>query len=757
MATKTRVDNYRTRNADFIEAVAPGCLTVGMDREKLPGRRDRLPRAEEMALPENDFLRHLDDVLVAGGGAPRHRAWPALETTATGALALAYRESVDHHVTIQGVVCVSRSTDGGRTWSNPDPVAAAPGVISYCNHGLTRLGDESLMLPVIEGRPAEDGFWARARYTRSRDSGSTWERFGSVIDFDFIHPRGRGFPYGKIQELSDGRLMAPFYAVPRDTSGDNRRMVAMIFSNDGGETWDDYSFVYNEDSSEICPSETDVIGLEDGRYLAIMRANARNLLFRSYSGDEGGSWSSLEPTEMPGHCPALLQLRSGAILCAYRDRREGQPGLSCAVSCDRGLSWRILGHLYEGGNWDCAYPSLVAQADNHVLCAYYTSATERGGGLDCADRKGVRSVAAIEAIDHHVVYDNPTPQNSSRHGYFPGMVRLPSGDLLTLFVLGQAFEASDITTVVSRSADQGRTWMLEGPVHRKDEEHAHAADFLKPLLLQDGTLLATGYRFHRSDRDELLVNAETDGARDGDNLFCHSTDEGRTWTRPQILPRSRPEMIEASGPGIQLRSGSILGCGSLFPMWDGGAPSGKNGVIFRSEDGGKTWNDDTRLFVGLPDSCAPSEPRLCEMSDGRVVALAWISDHKAGVNLTNHAAVSHDGGLSWSPPIDTGITAQASNLIHWGGESYSCRCTAIEKGRTSESTFAWWISRTTSGEWSRRSTCGTMRRPCRWPTTRRWAQTSASGNPPCCGSMGTRSSPPTGRSKRGREGYAPTA
>lgn len=274
----------------------------------------------------------------------------------------------------------------------------------------------------------------------------------------------------------------------------------------------------------------------------------------------------------------------------------------------------------------------------------------------------------IEVIDHHVVYENPHPQNRSRHGYFPGLVQLPSGDLLAMFVVGEAFEAADITTVVSRSSDGGRTWMLEGPIHEKAPDHRHAADFMKPTLLRDGTLLATGYRFHRTEQEQLVANSETDGVRPGDNLYCHSSDEGRSWTRPQVMPRAWPEMIEASGSAIELCSGSILGCGSLFPLWDGSNPSGKNGVLFRSEDGGHTWDDSARLFVGLPDGCAPSEPRVCEMTADRVVALAWTSNHKAGVNLPNHAAVSHDGGATWSTPMNTGVAAQASGLIHWRGD-----------------------------------------------------------------------------------------
>ena len=63
----------------------------------------------------------------------------------------------------------------------------------------------------------------------------------------------------------------------------------------------------------------------------------------------------------------------------------------------------------------------------------------------------------ISVVDQHVIYENPIPQIRSRHGYFPGIVKLPSGELLCLFALGEAFDAADVTTVVSRFHDQGHS------------------------------------------------------------------------------------------------------------------------------------------------------------------------------------------------------------------------------------------------------------------------------------------------------------
>ena len=273
-------------------------------------------------------------------------------------------------------------------------------------------------------------------------------------------------------------------------------------------------------------------------------------------------------------------------------------------------------------------------------------------------------MSSIEVTDHHVVYENPMPQVRARHGFFPAMVKLRSGDLLALFALGEAIDAANVTTVVSRSHDQGRTWDFEGPLHERCADHQFCSDYLKPNLLRNGTLIATGYRFYRSDADELIANVETDGMRNGDNLVSFSQDEGRTWSEPQAIPTHRPELVEASGPSIELNNGTILAAGSLFPTWEGNHPSGFVGVLLRSDDHGQTWDDHTHFFRDPAGRYMPSEPRLCEMQEGRVVALVWTTDHVANTNLTNHVTVSHDAGVTWSDPIDTGVEAQASNLMH---------------------------------------------------------------------------------------------
>jgi len=273
---------------------------------------------------------------------------------------------------------------------------------------------------------------------------------------------------------------------------------------------------------------------------------------------------------------------------------------------------------------------------------------------------------SIEVKKQNVLYDNPQSNLVSRHGYFPAVVRLASGDLLALFVLGQAFESVDQTTWVSRSKDQGESWQLQGPVYDKSVVGVASSDCLKPTVLQDGQIIAIGYRFDRSNPGHNLVNPKTDGLRNGDDIIAFSRDEGRTWSTPSPICLARPELLEISGPCICIRNGDLLAGGPAFPMWDGANPSGRNGILLRSRDQGRSWSDDVLYFRSANGNIVPNETRFCQMQDGRVVSMSWAFDTDSKQNLPNHMTISHDQGLTWSDPIDTGIPGQASSLTCLG-------------------------------------------------------------------------------------------
>ena len=275
---------------------------------------------------------------------------------------------------------------------------------------------------------------------------------------------------------------------------------------------------------------------------------------------------------------------------------------------------------------------------------------------------------AIRYVEGSVLYDNPKPHVRSRHGYFPGLTKLPSGDLLATLMIGEAFESADGTTYLARSSDLGRTWSLEGKLYDASALPVPMSDCIKATVLTDGTLLGMGYRFRRDDPEQSISVAETGGILPGEDVVTFSGNDGHSWTQPEAIPRSLPELYELSGPAVQLRSGDVVAIGALYKMPDGSNPSGQIGVLVRSEDHGRTWDDSTVFFQTEAGNLTPFEPRLTEMQDGRLVALVWAYDQATDRHYSNHVTVSEDDGRTWSKPIDTGVMGQASNLIWIGGD-----------------------------------------------------------------------------------------
>jgi sialidase-1 len=275
----------------------------------------------------------------------------------------------------------------------------------------------------------------------------------------------------------------------------------------------------------------------------------------------------------------------------------------------------------------------------------------------------------IEVLGEQTVYVNPLPQLRSRHGKFPGMVQLPSGELLCLFELGEAFESADSETYVTRSTDLGRSWQMQGPLYdmKKLPINYRVSETMKPTLLRNGNLIAVGYRYDRSNPDLPIGNPDG-GLLPGENTVCFSSDQGKTWSIPEVIKTGYPEFLEVSGPCIETTSGDLLAVGCPMPLWDGSNPSGRIGVVLRSRDKGLSWDCTTKYFTTPGNGISPWEARLCEMQPGRIVVIVWAFDNDNNKHLANHVVISHDNGTTWSEPINTGHMGQASNIMYLEGD-----------------------------------------------------------------------------------------
>jgi hypothetical protein len=323
-------------------------------------------------------LTVFEEVVIAGGYSERRsRALAGVQLLPDGDLLVGYREGTDHLITDDGAVMTMRSHDGGRTWNEPRAVFALPGWDCAGGSRIVQLPDRSLLMFVFqarwrrenEGEPVRE---AHVFPTRSVDGGLTWGEFEPELRLfeGWCEP----YAHGHMQVLSDGRWLIPVHGADR-LGG--RTYSAVAFSKDGGVTWGERAIVAR--SEDVNFYETDIIRLEDGRLLAVIRTQDTPFAsYQAYSDDEGRTWTALARTGFYGQTPRLFRLRSGMLLCAYRERDPARPGVSYSISDADGKSWQFGGQLYQARDWNCGYPDLVRLPSGELFCVFYALCHDGG-------------------------------------------------------------------------------------------------------------------------------------------------------------------------------------------------------------------------------------------------------------------------------------------------------------------------------------------------------------------------------------------
>ena len=311
--------------------------------------------------------------------AVRRRTCGGLARLSSGRLLLVFVLGVGGDVRRNdGAIMLSHSDDGGRTWDEPRPIYAYPGWDALPMGGLSMLRDDLIRLivgrvrldPSLAGdEPFTDWY---VTSIDSRDGGETWSEPG---------PELRLFPcwtefYGASNPhpLADGRLI---WAVIGTLDRDVAWQAGVTVTDAGGRDFTPPVIVAAAPDRNY--SDTDLVRLPDGRFLAVIREHVTRESVFAHSTDEGRTWAALRPTGFKGANIKLHRLRSGRILCAYRDEDPLRRGVSCSVSDDGGETWHHVGQLYAAHpdvphrpGTLCGYPDLIPLGGGEIACVFHT-------------------------------------------------------------------------------------------------------------------------------------------------------------------------------------------------------------------------------------------------------------------------------------------------------------------------------------------------------------------------------------------------
>lgn len=256
-----------------------------------------------------------------------------------------------------------------------------------------------------------------------------------------------------------------------------------------------------------------------------------------------------------------------------------------------------------------------------------------------------------------LIYRNPKPHLVSRHAYFPSLAVLPDGRIFAGFDIGSAFEAVDVRSFHAISADDGETWSEPAPVPLPPFEKPFSCT-CRFGAAPDGTIVGMGAVWDRTRPDEGLSNEVTGGFTETFPFLVKADSRTMNWQQPAWMKTPLPGPFEICSPATFLEDGEWLWPASTWKDWDGNAPEGMHAIVLRSSNGGVSWDTWNAVMDGRKEDVIHWEIKLAQFPDGKILAVSWTHDARAGVDRAIHYALSEDGGKTFSTPKSTELTGQ---------------------------------------------------------------------------------------------------
>jgi len=234
------------------------------------------------------------------------------------------------------------------------------------------------------------------------------------------------------------------------------------------------------------------------------------------------------------------------------------------------------------------------------------------------------------------------------------------GQLICTYSVQSALGTNDFVPMLSRSSDAGETWREQGPIW----PHLAPTHSLFGSLSRSraGELFLFGMSTPIDRPGEPSWCEQTQGLKQNQLMWAQSTDDGRTWTDPVVVPPPTRGSVEVGGALCVTRAGRWIGCYAPYNTFDPNLHVDRNQVVaVTSDDRGKSLSHASMLrFEDIHSGAA--EAWVIELADGRLLGTSWHVNLKNGSDYPNAFSLSLDGGTTWLATRSTGIMGHTTAL-----------------------------------------------------------------------------------------------
>ena len=290
----------------------------------------------------------------------------------------------------KAVIAAVFSGDEGETWGGHRDLFLNDDVNNMCV-SLLRMdnGDIGIFYGCKYLKESTTVVMMNIYLRRSSDEGKTWSEPKKCINEEgyFVYENDR------VRRLESGRILLPLNLHASYENGriDNKGVFRLYYSDDDGYTWNTTGIGVNHpfEGSAGGLQETGLYQYADGKVWAYSRTWSGNQ-YSCYSDDEGMNWTTPVVSEFFTSPPAPMNVKR--ISDKYtvsifnptpnytgreaHPRTWGRTPLACAVSTDDAKTFKKIFAIEDDPENGYCYASVLA-GEEYILVAYYHSNGER--------------------------------------------------------------------------------------------------------------------------------------------------------------------------------------------------------------------------------------------------------------------------------------------------------------------------------------------------------------------------------------------